>query len=418
MNVRSAEKPALPDHINLFCVTIKHHANFNNPVPLAIWSKNTPKDQHTGINGRVFCCSDELNTTPAIAQYVLTLFLAATALAQLFIGPMADRYGRRPVLLASTSVFLIATTVCVFATSIEMLLIGRVLQASIAASVALSRAIIRDLYDRSKAASMIGYVTMAMAVIPMISPTIGGYVGEIYGWRAPFMALFVVGIAMILLIYFDLGETFKPQPSSLKLQFSNYLSLLKEPAVWGYFLCATSASGAYFAFLGGAPFVGTQIIGMSPSELGFHFGFLAIGYMTGNFISGRFSERIGIEPMMISGGIVCCIGVSLSLFLMVNFEPRAEFLFYPMMLIGTGNGMTLPNANAGAISVRPDLAGSASGLGGFLQIGGGAALASLSGRLITVENQALPLYILMFLSSVVGAFIAATMFFIARKVAV
>lgn len=358
---------------------------------------------------------DDLGASPAVAQYVLTLFLAATAVAQLFIGPMADRFGRRPVLLGAAIVFLVATIICVFATSIEMLIFGRVLQASTAASIALSRAIVRDMFDRAKAASMIGYVTMAMAVIPMVSPTVGGYVGEIYGWRAPFVVLLGIGIIMLALIYFDLGETFTPKKAKLSVLVSDYFSLLKEPMIWGYFLCSTAASGAYFAFLGGAPFVGTEIIGMSPSILGFHFAFVAFGYMFGNFLSGRYSEKWGIEPMMAYGGIVCCIGVSAALYLMSNFEPRAEYLFYPMILVGVGNGMTLPNANAGAVSVRPELAGSASGLGGFLQIGGGAALATLSGYLITIDNQALPLYLSMFVTSFVGAFIAGVMYMKMRK---
>ena len=357
----------------------------------------------------------DLGASPATTQYVLTLFLAATAIAQLFIGPLADRYGRRPVMLTASTVFLIATAICILATSIEMLLFGRVLQAASAASVALSRAIIRDLYDRSKAASMIGYVTMAMAIIPMVSPSVGGYVGELYGWRAPFIILFVVGAALLILIYFDLGETFPPVKAPFSKRLADYGSLLREPMVWGYFMCSSAASGAYFAFLGGAPFVGAEVIGVSPSVLGLYFALVAVGYIFGNFLSGRYSERLGIEPMMIYGGIVACIGVSLSLFLMSSFEPRIGYLFYPMVLVGVGNGMTLPNANAGAVSVRPDLAGSASGLGGFLQIGGGAALAALSGMLITIENQALPLYILMFLTSLVGAAIAAVMYFKARK---
>ena len=356
----------------------------------------------------------ELNTTPAITQYVLTLFLASTAVAQLFIGPMADRYGRRPVLLVTSFIFVIATLICIFANSIEILLIGRVLQASSAAYIALSRAIVRDMFDRSKSASIIGYVTMAMAIIPMVSPTLGGLVGEVYGWRGPFVVLLLVGFGIFILIYFDLGETFTPKKSSISNQMRNYFSLLKEPSFWGYSLCATTSAGAYFAFLGGAPFVGTEIIGMSPSTLGLYFAFVGIGYMAGNFLSGRFSERIGIEPMMISGGIICCIGVALALFLMSNYEPRAGYLFYPMMLVGMGNGMTLPNAAAGAISVRPELAGSASGFGGFLQLGGGAAIAALSGSLISAENQALPLYVLMFMTSFAGAIIALIMFLKAR----
>ena len=361
--------------------------------------------------------AEELNTTPAMAQYVVTLFLAATAVFQVFIGPMADRYGRRPVLLMAMSVFIIATLVCIFATSIEMLLIGRVFQASTAACMALSRAILRDLYDRSKAASMIGYVTMAMAVIPMVSPTLGGVLGETYGWRSPFVVLLVVGTAMFALIWFDLGETHKSTISSMKAQMTDYGSLLREPVVWGYFVCSSLASGAYFAFLGGASFVGDKVLGLSPSVLGLYFAFVALGYMFGNFLSGRFSERVGIEPMMFYGGLVASVGVLTSLTLMSLFEPHPTYLFLPMMLVGTGNGMTLPNANAGAISVRPDLAGSASGLGGFLQIGGGAALATLSGLLITEANQGMPLYIIMLFSSLSSAVVAWLMFRRSRKLA-
>ena len=179
--------------------------------------------------------ASDLKITHAIAQYVLTLFLVATAIIQLIVGPLADRFGRRPVLLIATCIFALATLICVFATSIEMLLFGRILQAATATSMALSRAIIRDLYDRSKAASMIGYVTMAMAIIPMLTPAIGGYVGELYGWQAPFVVTFVVAILMLALIYFDLGETHQPVKNSISQQVSDYISLMREPDIWGVF---------------------------------------------------------------------------------------------------------------------------------------------------------------------------------------
>ena len=173
---------------------------------------------------------------------------------------------------------------------------------------------------------MIGYVTMAMAVIPMISPSIGGFFSELYGWRAPFIILFVVGLALLALIYFDLGETFPPREFSFSQRLADYGSLLREPMVWGYFLCSSAASGAYFAFLGGAPFVDTEGVGVSPSMLGIYFATVAEGYVFGNFLSGRYLQRWGIEPMMIYGGVVACIGVAISLFLMTNFEPKIGYL--------------------------------------------------------------------------------------------
>ena len=358
--------------------------------------------------------ADELNTTDAASQYVLTLFLAVTAVAQLFIGPLSDRFGRRPVLLATLSVFSLATLVCIFATSIEMLLVGRVFQASAAASIALSRAIVRDLYDRSKAASMIGYVTMAMAVIPMVAPAIGGWVGERFGWQGPFVVLFGVGLLLLALVWFDLGETHRPRRDPVMNQVRDYGRLLREPLVWGYVGTATLSSGAYFAFLGGAPFVAAKVIGMTPAAIGWQFMCVAAGYIVGNFLSGRYSERIGIEPMMLAGCVVAAVGVGLSLMFTTAFGASAAALFWPMAMVGLGNGMTLPNSNAGAVSVRPELAGSASGLAGAMQIGGGAVLAILSGELITVENGGLPLFVIMFASSVAGALIAYAMWRRAR----
>ena len=357
----------------------------------------------------------DFGVSDARSQYVLTLFLAATAVAQLFIGSISDRYGRRPVLLAAFVIFLIGTLVCIFSTTFEWLLFGRLLQAATAAAMVLSRAIIRDLFERNKAASMIGYVTMAMAAIPMVAPSIGGVVGEFWGWRGTFVVLAIAAFGLLVLVWFDLGETHSPSDASIIQQMRNYGTLLREPMMWGYCVTASLASGAYFAFLGGAPFVGLKIIGMSASQLGFYFAFVAFGYMAGNFITGRFSERYGIELMMLYGGIIACIGVIVSLTLMSLFEPRAEYLFLPMAMVGFGNGMTLPNANAGAVSVRPQLAGSASGIGGFLQIGGGALLAVASGNLISVANQAMPLYIIMFLSSAGAALIALLMFQISKN---
>ena len=351
----------------------------------------------------------DLSVSTATAQYVLTLFLAATAGVQLVVGPLSDRFGRRPVLLATSVTFLVATLVCMFARSIEMLLIGRVLQASAAASMALSRAIIRDLYDRSKAASMIGYVTMAMALLPMVTPTIGGVVGEMYGWRATFTVLLVVGLMVLALVWFDLGETHPPSRVSVRKQMGDTVRLLRTGRIWGYFSCATFSSGAYFSFLGGAPFVGVEVLGLSPSMLGMWFALVALGYMAGNFVSGRFSERVGVENMMLAGSIVAAGGAGTTLVLMSLLEPRAIYLFLPVAAVGLGNGMTLPNASAGAVSVRPDLAGSASGVGGFLQIGGGAVLATVAGALISQENEGMPLYWIMTAVSLLGAAIAVWM---------
>ncbi|MEM7615351.1 MAG: MFS transporter, partial [Pseudomonadota bacterium] len=182
--------------------------------------------------------------------------------------------------------------------------------------------------------------------------------------------------------------------------FRAYPELVASRRFWGYALAAAFASGSFFAFLGGGPYVATEVLGMSPGELGFYFGLIALGYMFGNFLSGRFAERTGLNTMMLLGGGVASVG------LVAGCGLFAVGLIHPLVLFGTigfvgiGNGLTLPSANAGMVSVRPHLAGSASGLGGALMIGGGAALSALTGALLGPTTGAWPLLFMMLLSSI------------------
>ncbi len=338
-------------------------------------------------------------TDYAFVQLAVSLYLAATAVLQLFIGPASDRFGRRPVMLVSFSIFLFGTVAAVFAPTIEVLLGCRLLQAFSAAGMVLSRAIVRDTVDASEAASRMGYITMGMALVPMIGPMIGGFLDEIYGWKAAFLLTLAFGAVTMVVVYSDLGETNKRRSSGLAAQFATYPALLRSPLFWGCSLTAAFTSGAFFAFIGGGPLVATDMLGLAPSGYGVYFGIISAGYLVGNFLSGRFSGRVGINRMMLAGGAIASTGVvlSLSLFAMGLHHPLS--LFGPALFLGIGNGITLPNANAGIVSVRPDLAGSASGLGGALQIGGGALLSVLAGALLAPDSGPYPLLWVMLFSS-------------------
>jgi len=242
---------------------------------------------------------------------------------------------------------------------------------------------------------MIGYITMGTAVIPMVTPAIGGALDEAFGWRGSFVVFLVLGIASLWLIHTDAGETNTARSTSFREQVSQYPELLMSPRFWGYCLAAAFASGAFFAYLGGAPFVGTEVFGLSPVWLGIWFGTPGLGYMFGNFLSGRFSTRIGVNRMVLAGTIVTVLGLLLALLLFETGHASAPIFFSTMVLLGIGNGMVLPNANAGMISVRPRLAGSASGLGGAIMMGGGAALSALAGSLLGGASGAMPLLWLM-----------------------
>lgn len=352
----------------------------------------------------------------ATVALAISAYLAVTAVLQLFIGPLSDRYGRRPVILVSVSLFVLATIGCYLSTTIEVFLSFRFMQAVIASGLVLSRAVVRDMVGPDRAASMIGYVTMGMSVVPMIGPLLGGELDSAFGWHGSVGVLIGFGLLVLALSWADMGETNHAPSSSFGAQFRTYPELLRARRFWGYALVAAFASGAFFAFLGGGPFVATQILGLSPETMGRYFSLIAIGYMFGNYLSGRYVAQVGLNRMMLMGAATAAGGALLSIVMFGVGLMHPLSLFIPMALVGMGNGLALPSANAGLVSVRPHLAGSASGLGGALMIGGGAALSAVTGALLSVESGVWPLLIMMLVASLLSA--TAAIYVIRRKQAV
>lgn len=344
--------------------------------------------------------TDYFQTDYATMQFSLSGYLAMTAVLQIFIGPVSDKIGRRPVVIGSMMIFVLASIGTYFATSITAFLVFRMLQAAVATGLVLSRAVVRDMVPQNQAASMIGYVTMGMALVPMVGPMIGGALDQLFGWHATFLFLTICGIGVLAISYFDQGETLSDGGMSFHDQLRSYPELFASPRFWGYALCAAFASGAFFALLGGASFIAGTVFGLSPLWSGIALGAPAIGYATGNFLSGRYSVRFGINRMAIVGTaiIIAGLGTSLALGLVGIQHPLIFFGF--CSFLGLGNGIALPNVTAGLLSVRPHLAGTASGLGSALMVGGGAALAQYASTLLNAETGVLPLQWLMFSTAV------------------
>jgi DHA1 family bicyclomycin/chloramphenicol resistance-like MFS transporter len=291
-------------------------------------------------------------------------------------------------------------------------MIFRMCQAAVASGMVLSRTIVRDLLEPNEAASMIGYMTAAMALVPMFGPMYGGAMEEALGWRATFWSFVVFGTAILWLCWIDLGETNKTKSSSFKEQIKAYPDLLRARRFWGYTLTAAFASGSFFALLGGGPFVGREIFGLSPAATGLYLGMIAFGYMSGNLITGRYASRMGINRTMMAGCLISTFGIGTGLLinLFVVQHPLAVFGF--CVFVGLGNGLTMPSATTGILSVRPGLAGSASGLGSAMMIGGGAGLSALAGALLSKESGAAPLLMLMVASAICS--VVATFYVIRR----
>ncbi|WP_340261325.1 multidrug effflux MFS transporter [Roseobacter sp. HKCCA0882] len=347
-----------------------------------------------------------------VVQLSVALYLGVNAALQLLVGPLSDRYGRRPVMLVGVAIYCLASLGCLWAPDVITFLVFRMIQASVVVGLVLGRAVVRDLYPRDQAASMIGYVTMGMAIVPMVGPVIGGALGQAFGWKANFWLLFGAGLVILLLAWADLGETARKGEGRLRDQFAQYPTLLLSRRFWGYSLSSTLASGAFFAYLGGAPLVGARIFGLEPALLGLFFGVPALGYFFGNLISGRFSVRVGVDRMILWGALITVAGLSTGLGLFFVGYKTALVFFGSMTFVGLGNGMVLPNATSGMMSIRPDLAGTASGLGGSIMLAGGASLSALSGVILSQSDQAYPLIYLM-LACAIGA--AASAIYTARR---
>ena len=341
-------------------------------------------------------------STTAIMGLSVAIYLGSSAVLQILVGPLSDKIGRRPALLWSLGIFIFASFACVFAQDTAVFMTLRAIQAFAACTMVLSRAIVRDTNDTQTSASKIAYIAMGMAITPMFAPALGGFLDNWFGWQANFWMLGGVGTLIWILTYFDQGETVPPSTEGFREQLKEYPELLTSRRFWGYCLASAFSGGAYFAYLGGGPFVGSVVFNLSPEQLGIYFGTPAIGYFAGNFISGRYSVRFGIDAMILSGLNIILVGMTLSLILSYLGYASVNSFFGFMIFVGLGNGLCLPNATAGMLSVRPHLAGAASGLGGSISIAGGAALSTVAGAILVPGSTEMPLLLLMWASSLAG----------------
>ncbi|MGA1180216.1 MAG: multidrug effflux MFS transporter [Marivivens sp.] len=338
----------------------------------------------------------------SVMQLAVSGYFAATAIMQIIVGPISDRFGRRPVVLGGFAIFTLASAGAALAPTGAAFLGFRLVQATVATGMVLSRAVVRDLVSQDKAASMIGYVTLGMSIMPMIGPFIGGAVDEFLGWRANFWLLTGMGLLMVVLAWADQGETVRDRGLPFREQVRQYPALLGSPRFWGYVLCTAFAAGAYYALLGGASLVASGVFGLTPLQTGFALGSPTLGYALGNYLSGRYSVRFGVNRMTLVGTGVAIAGLAVSMATSLAGQESALLFFGFCTFLGLGNGLTMPNATAGMLSVRPHLAGTASGLGGAIMVTGGAALSAVAGASLSPETGSLPLQAIMFGSSVLS----------------
>jgi DHA1 family bicyclomycin/chloramphenicol resistance-like MFS transporter len=328
------------------------------------------------------------DTSYGNVQLTLSLYFIGFAVSQLLYGPLGDRFGRRPVILIALVLGAIGAATTLIGGSIWVVVAGRFLQAlGIGGGFVLARAMVRDLFDRDRAAGAIATITMALVVAPMFAPLIGSYLDAWLGWRGPMalMAILPLIIAVLGLRY--LHETLR-EPQSLPSPIgilAIFAALLRRPPFLGYTLHTGFSSAVYFSFLGGGPYVMQTLLGVSPE--GYAVWFISVGltYMVGNLFSSRYSHVFGVDRLIwIGNSIVLASTLALAGYMLVY--PLTPLVFMgAVALIGLANGLNIPNGFAGAISVEPARAGTASGLAGFVQQSIGALVSFIAGAMLTTS---------------------------------
>ena len=322
----------------------------------------------------------------AYANLSIAGFLSISAVMQIVIGPLSDRFGRRPVLLVAVSLFTLASVGAALAQDITSFLAFRLLQSVIVVGTVVPRAAVRDMFDTEEAARTLGYVTMAMALAPMLGPMFGGLLDIAFGWRASFWLYTLLGAIVLLMVWWDFGETNARKSDTFMAQMRRYPLLFSSRRFWGYSACIAFSLGGFYCFITGAPMVATAWFDMNSAQVGLGIGIITGGFMVGNFVSARLIRRVPLLTLILSGRISAVLGPSLGLSVFLTGQGGAYLFFASAVLVGFGNGLTIANASTGLMSVRPELAGSAAGLSGALGVAVGAILTTVTGSVVNAEN--------------------------------
>ena len=346
----------------------------------------------------------------SIAQMTVSLYMVGIACSQILMGPLSDRFGRRPVLLAGLGLMVVASAACIFAQTLPQLIVARFFQALGGASgMVVSRAIIRDLYSRERISSMISLVIGVMMIAQMLSPLTGGLIEATFGWRAIFYATTAMSLVVAVAIVLALPETRRVRQASASFR-GDVGNLLTSRAFIGYMLCQVLASQIIFTFAGGAPYIVITHMGRTGAEYGAWFAIIGFAYLIGNLFCVRYAPRHSLERLIWLGLALQLLGSLLNLVCgIAGLNQMPAWLFGTQMIVMFANAFVMSNSAAGAISIRPEAAGTASGTMGFLQQGLGSLLSQFGAYLGGHFTTPLPLNIAVFALSLACA---STMVFI------
>lgn len=359
-------------------------------ILLALLAAIGPLSIDTYLPGMPAIAAD-LRVSSSVIEQSLSAYFIGLAAGQVVLGPLSDRFGRRPILFGGLLLYLLATVVCVYAPTAHMLIVGRAVQALGAAAMpAASRAVVRDLWSGNRAARAMSFVMMAMAFAPIIAPLLGGQIFIYLGWRAIFWLMFGFGLLLVALVVLRLPETHGPERRGevrLLDYFIAYRLVLSSARGWAYLLAGGFSYAIMFGYIIGSPYVYIEFFGVRPDIFGLYFGLNVVGLTLGNWFNSRFVTRWGYLRMLGAGILASTIGsLALLLFALTETGGLSAVVFCLFVAVAPVS-MAGANAIAGLLDRYPDNAGAASALFGVSQFGFGAVAGVLTGLLHT-DNAA------------------------------
>ncbi len=332
------------------------------PVSLSLFTPAMPEIVHA------------FDTTPAAVKMTLSLYFAGFAFAQLICGPLSDGFGRKPVTFAFLVLYLAASVMALLAPNIEVLIAARFLQGfGAAVGVAVSRAVVRDLFTGETSARVMNLIGMILAVGPAMAPTLGGLMMEAAGWHAIFLLMVGMGLGTIVLVHVSMAETVVRDTSRIRpgALFGSYATLLTTP----YFvLCGVMLGGAVGALYTQAtvlPFILMEKVGLTATQFG-----VSMLMQTGSYFAGSVATRLLIGRVgavrLIPVGLGCiALGNLLLAMLLASAPPSLLSVMGPIGLAAFGIAFIVPGLTTASLAAFPRIAGAASAMGGFFQMGGG-----------------------------------------------
>lgn len=316
----------------------------------------------------------EFEASTSTIQLAVTLFLLAFAASQLVYGPVSDRFGRRPALIAGLLLFSAGGVLSLFAWSAEALIVGRIVQGiGGGAGPAVGRAMVLDIFGRGRATRILAYMTMATPLAPTLAPIIGGVLQDLFDWRAVFVTLIGIGVFMLVAYRATFPETNVRRDSGalgVAQMGRNYRALLTHRSFLAYALAMGLMFSGQLVFISGSSFVLIDELGLSPGQFGFGFGFgfVAVGIISGAFLSSRLVVRWADTRVVLFGAMLSASAAAVMASLAWGGVVSPWAVLLPMFFFAAGNGVVRPAAMAGALIPFERMAGLASALLGFCQM--------------------------------------------------